>query len=199
MLQDFLINSSSSDICLQKYTKVQLHLLTFLPMMFPDHGALWKLNAGFCAARAYQLCRASSKLMVLGFRTKCRKNFDSSEIDNSTPLSNYPVPLPRGPSQSLLALLKIQERFHPCYAVGVAHFLFPLFCDSLLIVMQAHHQHFTAEQFPHSSEIGPSAPVFASLSIIPLGGNTFVVTFPPSRLLALQTFAHRTLRTAYLS
>ena len=39
MLQDFLINSSS-DICSAENTEVQLQLLTFLPMMSPDHGAL---------------------------------------------------------------------------------------------------------------------------------------------------------------
>ena len=48
-LQDFLIDSSS-DICSQKTQRIQLHLLTFLPIMSPDHDALCKFNAGLCAA-----------------------------------------------------------------------------------------------------------------------------------------------------
>ena len=139
-------------------TEVQLQLLlTFLPMMSPDHGALCKFNAGFRAARLVSFVGLPPNSWSSVFERNAELRLIRE--DNSRPLSNCPVALLRGPSQPLLALLKIQERLHPWYAVGVAHCPFPLFCDRLLIVMQAHHQRSTVGQFPCSSEIGPTVPV----------------------------------------
>ena len=77
MFQDFLIDSSS-DVCLhKKNTEIQLQLLTFLPMMFPHHGALWKFNAGFRAARLVSF--AGLPPNSWSSVSKRNENFDSSE------------------------------------------------------------------------------------------------------------------------
>ena len=117
MLEDFLIDSSS-DIRSLKTKRSNSNCWH----SSPDHGALWKFNAGFRAAELATFVGLSPN----SWPSVSKRNAELWLIreDNSRPLSNCPVPLLRGPSQPLLALLKIQERLHPWYAIGLAHFLY---------------------------------------------------------------------------
>ena len=145
MLQDFLIDSSS-DIPPRIMMLCRNLMLDFVQL-------------GFRKTRG---SRFPSKM----------QNFDSSEkiIRDHSSTAQYHFSMAQ--VSRFLHCLKFRRGFT---VVCGWRSPFPLFCDWLLIVMQAHHQHSTALlKLARAHQ-------FRQLPIVPFGGNMFAATILASR------------------